>query len=202
MGIGQIKPSLGTLGGGLDTLAATVQRVEGYYPPGTPNYPTGSLAYRNNNPGNLRFVGQPGASMGEGNYAKFPSYSAGYQALLNQIQRQAAPGYRSPATGQVYPNGQNLSEFINTYAPAADSNNPSAYLATLVQSTGYPADTLLSTVISGGAAAPVDATDSTTVTDLNSTEAPALPEQDTDVTAPILILAVGAGLLWAFFGRG
>ena len=174
--------------GGIDTLAATVQKVEGYYPPGTPGYPNGSV----------------------NNYAKFPTYAAGYQALLNQIQYQATPGYRSPATGQIYPQGQNLSEFINTYAPAADSNNPSAYLATLVQATGYPADTLLSTVISGAAAPPtstdpsggVDATDSTTVTDLTSTDTPADTQggASPDMT-PLLIAAVGVGLLWVFFGR-
>lgn len=204
MGIGQIKSSLGALGaGGLDTLAATVQRVEGYYPPGTTGYPNGSLAYRNNNPGNLRFVGQPGGSQGEGGYASFPSYATGYQALLNQILAQSAPGYRSP-NGSVYPNGQTLSQFINQYAPVADNNNTSAYLSTLVQATGYPADTLLSTVISGGATAPPavsdDATDSTTVTDLNTTDAPAIPDDSADIT-PILILVVGAGLIWAFFGR-
>ena len=196
--------------GGIDTLAATVQKVEGYYPPGTPGYPNGSVAWQNNNPGNLRFAGQAGASQGVNNYAKFPTYAAGYQALLNQIQYQATPGYRSPATGQIYPQGQNLSEFINTYAPAADSNNPSAYLATLVQATGYPADTLLSTVISGAAAPPtstdpsggVDATDSTTVTDLTSTDTPADTQggASPDMT-PLLLAAIGVGLLWVFFGR-
>ncbi len=210
IGMGDLRGRSSASGlGDISTLAATVQKVEGYYPPGTPNYPTGSLAWRNNNPGNLRLAGQPGASQGEGGYAKFPSYSAGYQALLNQINYQATPGYRSPATGQVYPQGQNLSEFINTYAPAADSNNPSAYLATLVQATGYPADTLLSTVISGAAAPPtstdpstggVDATDSTTVTDLTSTDTPAESQATTDMT-PLLLAAIGAGLLWVFFGR-
>jgi hypothetical protein len=39
-------------------IANTIQQVEGYYP--------GSLAYTNNNPGNLIFVGQAGATQGAG----------------------------------------------------------------------------------------------------------------------------------------
>lgn len=133
--------------GDINTLASTVQQVEGYIAPNS-QYPQGSLAYQNNNPGNLRYAGQPGATLGTGGFAKFPSYAAGYQALLNQIQYQATPGYRSPADGSVYPNGQTLSQFINTYAPSSE-NNTSAYLAQLTASTGYGPNDLLSTVISG-----------------------------------------------------
>lgn len=46
----------------------------------------------------------------------------------------------------------------------------------------------------------VDATDQTTSTDLTSTEAPALPDQSTDVT-PLILAVLGAGLLYMFFGR-
>ena len=61
----------------VDALAAAIQTQEGYYP--------GSLAYLNNNPGNLVFVGQPGASPGDGGFASFSSYNADLQALKNQI---------------------------------------------------------------------------------------------------------------------
>jgi hypothetical protein len=189
--------------GDISTLAATVQRVEGYYPPGTPNYPNGSVAWQNNNPGNLRFAGQPGASAGVKGYAKFPTYADGYQALLNQINMQATPGYRAP-NGTTYPNGQTLSEFINQYAPAADSNNTSAYLSTLVQSTGYPPDTLLSTVISGGVSAPGMVADVTT--DPNADPSLADPNADPTVAAisdmtPLVLGIIGLGLLWVFVGR-
>ncbi len=75
---------LGQSSSGLATIAATIQQVEGYYP--------GSLAYQNNNPGNLIYVGQAGATLGAGGFAAFPSYDAGYQALLNQIQNYANRG--------------------------------------------------------------------------------------------------------------
>ena len=39
------------------------------------------LNIRNNNPGNLRFVGQAGATPGEGGFAKFETPQAGLDAL-------------------------------------------------------------------------------------------------------------------------
>lgn len=79
---------LGTLGipGALDTIAQTIQQVEGYYP--------GSLAYRNNNPGNLvytsYYASAYGATQGAGGYAAFPDYDTGYAAMQHQIQVDAA----------------------------------------------------------------------------------------------------------------
>ena len=47
--------------------------------------PANTLAGKNNNPGNLRFVGQKGATQGAGGFARFSSPAAGYQALKAQI---------------------------------------------------------------------------------------------------------------------
>jgi hypothetical protein len=125
--------------GDITTLANAIQRVEGYIAPNA-QYPNVSLAYQNNNPGNLRFANQPGATKActqtNGCFAKFPTYDAGYTALENQIQLQADQG-------------QTLSQFINQYAPPADGNNTSAYLQTLMNATGASADTPLTNVIGG-----------------------------------------------------
>jgi hypothetical protein len=122
--------------GDIATLANAIQQVEGYIPPNV-QYPNGSLAYQNNNPGNLRYAGQVGATQGAGGFAYFPSYDAGYQALENQITIQANQG-------------QTLSQFINQYAPPTDNNNTSAYLQTLVNATGATPSTPLTNIIGSG----------------------------------------------------
>lgn len=74
--------------GALDTIAQTIQQVEGYYP--------GSLAYRNNNPGNLIYTSyyaqNYGAIPGDGGYSKFPDYDTGYAAMIHQIQVDSGRG--------------------------------------------------------------------------------------------------------------
>lgn len=107
----------------VNTIAQAIQQQEGYYP--------GSLAYTNNNPGNLIYVGQTSATQGTGGFAKFPDYSTGYQALLNQIQLYAS-------------RGMTIQDMMNVYAPAGQgSNNPTAYAATVAAAVGASPDTLL-----------------------------------------------------------
>ena len=107
----------------VNTIAQTIQTQEGYYP--------GSLAYINNNPGNLIYASQSGATQGSGGFAKFPDYSTGYQALLNQIQLYAS-------------RGMTIQDMMNVYAPAGQgSNDPTAYAATVAASLGVSPDTPL-----------------------------------------------------------
>ena len=107
----------------VNTIAQAIQQQEGYYP--------GSLAYTNNNPGNLIYVGQAGATPGAGGFAKFPDYSTGYQALLNQIHLYAS-------------RGMTIQDTMNVYAPAGQgSNDPTAYAATVAAAVGASPDTLL-----------------------------------------------------------
>ena len=114
--------------GSLDTIAQTIQRQEGYYP--------GSLAYANNNPGNLIYVGQAGAVPGAGGFAKFPTYDAGYQALLDQISRYAD-------------RGMTIQSMMAVYAPAGDgSNNPQLYAQNVANALGVDPNTPLTTVLS------------------------------------------------------
>jgi hypothetical protein len=110
-------------------IASTIQQVEGYYP--------GSLAYTNNNPGNLIYVGQTGATPGAGGFAAFPSYDAGYQALLNQIQNYANRGLT-------------IDQMMNLYAPAGQgSNNPTAYANTIASALGVSTDTTVADALAG-----------------------------------------------------
>lgn len=114
---------------GIQTIAATIQQVEGYYP--------GSLAYTNNNPGNLIYVGQAGATQGAGGFAAFPSYDAGYSALLSQIQNYANRGLT-------------IDQMMAIYAPAGQgSNNPSSYAQTIANNLGVSTSTPVSAAIAG-----------------------------------------------------
>lgn len=81
------------------------------------------LSVRNNNPGNLRFVGQEGASQGEGGFAKFETPEAGLAAMRNQIELDTQT------------RGLNLTEFLNKYAPPSE-NKTSNYIDFVVKRTG------------------------------------------------------------------
>jgi len=95
----------------------------------------GSLAQRNNNPGNLIFVHQSGAVLGEGGFAKFSSPEAGFQALENQISLDASRGL-------------DVTSFINKYAPPSE-NNTSNYISMFTSMLGVSATDKLSSLISG-----------------------------------------------------
>lgn len=84
------------------------------------------LAYVNNNPGNLRFAGQAGATQGDGGFARFSTPEAGFRALQNQIRLDAGRGLT-------------LDKFINKYAPPTE-NNTSQYLTQVASRLGVDPD--------------------------------------------------------------
>lgn len=107
----------------------------------------GSIAQRNNNPGNLRSgLNQVGSeNTASGTFATFATPADGWAALQAQIDRQA---------GQ----GQTLRDFIYQYAPPSE-NNTSSYLNNLVSSLGVSADSSLSD-LGGNNASVVDSSGS------------------------------------------
>lgn len=110
--------------GDFSTVASTIQTVEGWFP--------GSVSYRNNNPGNLKYANQPGATGEDANgFAIFPDYQTGLQALDNQIALDASRGLT-------------IAQFTAKYAPAQDSNNPASYAATIASATGLSVNDPLS----------------------------------------------------------
>lgn len=117
---------LGGLGDALTSaIASAITKMEGYIPPNS-SYPNGSLAYQNNNPGNIRYVqggyNYPGAVPGAGGFARYPDLATGQAALQHQIDVQIA-------------SGQNLTQFFNQYAPS-NENNTQAYIASVASQTG------------------------------------------------------------------
>lgn len=90
---------------------------------------------RNNNPGNLNYAQQAGAtkeSGPNGRFAVFNSMTEGVSALYKQIQLYFKRGTDT------------ISEIVNKYAPASDNNNVMAYINSLVKSTGKGAHESLS----------------------------------------------------------
>ncbi|KPA87285.1 hypothetical protein PF66_06195 [Pseudomonas asplenii] len=85
---------------------------------------------RNNNPGNLNFVGQAGASLERpgGRFAKFQTMEEGLGALVKQLRRYAARGIKS------------IRDIVNTYAPASDGNDTGAYMRALSKALGIGID--------------------------------------------------------------
>lgn len=93
------------------------------------NIPKASrIAWVNNNPGNLVYVGQEGASKGEpkeggGNWAAFETAEEGFQALRRQVQLDARRGLT-------------LEQFIGKYAPPTDGNDTAGYTAGAARALG------------------------------------------------------------------
>jgi hypothetical protein len=156
--------------GDLNTVGLAVQTQEGYYP--------GTLAYTNNNPGNLVAAGQPGCSPGAGGFCAFPSYDLGYQALLNQISLDASRGYTILQFTTKYLGGDVNNPGV---APGGD---PNVYAANIAAAAGVSPNDLLSTAI---------ASDGFTVDALaNTLEASAMDPMTMG------LMAVGGALLLAW----
>jgi hypothetical protein len=81
------------------------------------------LSVVNNNPGNLRMAGQPGAIEGEGGFAAFETPQAGLQALRRQVSLDTQE------------RGMNLSQFLSKYAPPSE-NDTQRYIDFVSQKTG------------------------------------------------------------------
>lgn len=77
---------IGELRGRVSEFARAIAQHEGF------TSGASRLAVENNNPGNLRFIGQAGAVKGRNNFAKFSSVEAGYQALENDILAKIGRG--------------------------------------------------------------------------------------------------------------
>lgn len=138
-------PALSGLGS-LTEIAQSIQQLEGWYAPGqNPNYPNGTLSWRNNNPGNIIYTNYYAqnfnATRGEGGFSKFPNYQTGFAALEHQIQLYAL-------------RGETLSSMMAKYAPASDNNDPAAYAYNLASLLGASPSTSVQTLISGSPSAP------------------------------------------------
>lgn len=116
--------------------AATLMNSLGYnvdVPVGSVKIPESSrLAYVNNNPGNLRFASQPGATMGEGNFAKFGTPEEGFNALINQVKLDQS-------------RNMTVREFVSKYAPSTE-NDTETYISQFNKNLGTNDNTKIGTL--------------------------------------------------------
>jgi hypothetical protein len=81
----------------------------------------------NNNPGNLRFAGQPGATLGANGFAKFPTLAAGIAAANRQLDLYATRGVNT------------ISKIISKWAPTSE-NDTAGYIAAVSKQLGKGAN--------------------------------------------------------------
>ncbi|EPY8428854.1 lytic transglycosylase [Citrobacter youngae] len=92
---------------------------------------------RNNNPGNIDFRGQSGATLERpgGRFARFETAYNGLKALSRQLMRY----FEGKTTGKPL---QTLNDIISTWAPG-NENNTGAYIAQLSKMMGVAPDAIL-----------------------------------------------------------
>ncbi|WP_312387852.1 hypothetical protein [Atlantibacter hermannii] len=96
-------------------------------------YGTTTRGLRNNNPGNLNYVGQAGATKEggpNGRFAVFETMQQGIAALYKQLQLYFSRGKDT------------IREIINTYAPSSE-NDTGAYVSAIAKKLGKGADEIL-----------------------------------------------------------
>jgi len=99
---------------------------------GSVSIPEGTLASKNNNPGNLRLAGQEGAEQGEGGFARFSSPEAGYNALQDQIELDKKRDLT-------------VREFISKYAPPSE-NDTETYVKQFAETLNVDENSKLSEI--------------------------------------------------------
>jgi hypothetical protein len=131
----------------IDNLAQAIATMEGFNV-------SGSVAQRNNNPGNL--TASPYATGNVNGYSVFPSADVGWQALDYQLQ--------------LYANrGLTLEQMVNIYAPSGNTpmtqgNDPNNYLNFLTSQLGVGPSTSISALYDSTAATTVSTDVSTSDT--------------------------------------
>lgn len=131
----------------LDLWCAYAQKREGWFP--------GSDSYENNNPGNLKYLGQTLAiNTGPKNgsvFCKFKTYADGYKTLYDMFLADCT-GKSSvhPMTETILEYYQGIIEhgiYVNGYAPASDNNDPVSYANDAAEAMGVPVTTQIKDLI-------------------------------------------------------
>ena len=113
----------------IEKIAIAIQTFEGYFP--------GSVSFRNNNPGNLKYARQPGTTGQDARgFAIFATFDEGWDALIALLNKRAAQ----------HPEWT-LLDLFNSYAPPTDNNNPEQYASFVAEHTGLTPDTTLGGIL-------------------------------------------------------
>ena len=165
---------------GTTPLAQAVFRQEGTID-ASGNWVPASLGYRLNNPGNLNYAGQPGATpttSGNGQEAQFATMDAGINAAEAQLALDASRGLT-------------IQQEFTKWA----TGNQGAYISDVSAWTGYDPSTPLSTVLAGNpySAPPTPLDMGSTPVDTGSVDASGNPV-DTSVAGLSTLAMVALGI--------
>lgn len=115
----------------LNIFADGITSHEGYYAPGeNPNYPNGTLSFIQNNQGNIKYVGQDKATLGQEGLCIFPDKYIGRSALVKDL------GFK---LDRFLPNGT-IIDIVTQYAPPSE-NDTESYIESIVDwfnAMGWP----------------------------------------------------------------
>lgn len=125
----------------VERLIYAIAKHEGWTPSGVGSTPGGSRAYRNHNPGNLRW--SPFQVAEDGGFAVFRSDIVGLMALQWDLMQKARGNTVTGLNGK-----STLRQLIFVYAPPGDNNNSEAYLQQVMKDTGFKATTTLGEIFS------------------------------------------------------
>ncbi len=103
-------------------------------------YSQGDRTWRNNNPGNLVYRGQP-RSIPNGRFAKFFTYIDGYNALKNLLINACT------GKSNVYKPTMTLLQFYQIYSPSNDGNSPIDYATHVANDLGVSVDTIIKNLL-------------------------------------------------------
>jgi hypothetical protein len=153
--------------------ASAIAQFEGFNLPG-------SRPARNNNPGDLKFAGQSGATgQDSAGFAIFPDASTGFQALYNQLNKYV----------RDFPNSSLLeimAHYLGQHAASIDSQgNAFQYAGFVAGQLGTGVDTTLGELASGSADV------------IAAQDGGATPPPDGNAGGLIGIVVVGGLLVWA-----
>jgi hypothetical protein len=112
----------------IEAWANAIKEFEGWF--------VGSRSYRNNSPGNFKYVGQYKAiGQDKDGFAIFPSYEAGWTHLCTIL------GNCATGKSKVYSPEMTLLEFFKKYAPSEDHNSPLNYSSFVAKKLGVSINT-------------------------------------------------------------
>jgi hypothetical protein len=107
----------------------------------------GDRNVRNNNPGNLKFAGQPGATLGDDGFAVFPSLDSGFAALDRQLTKTTNEMPTLTLT-QFFARYLGQSDFLTP--KVTSQGDPFSYANTVAGKLGVSADQTLGQIFGGG----------------------------------------------------
>lgn len=127
----------------LKEFCLAIQEYEGYFAPNENKlYPNGTRAWKNKNPGNLRYVGQKLAvGKDKDNFCIFNTYEDGFATLKAMVERVAK------GLSKVYRADMTIVEFVKVYAPSTDGNYPEKYAQFIGRKLGIGTDTKINQLI-------------------------------------------------------